>query len=78
MDTDVVYATSTCTTADPATGLLVRLHEGETWDARDPFVSARPELFSSEPTRIRRTTAPRPIETATKNPGERKRTTGAK
>jgi hypothetical protein len=73
MDTDVVYATSTCTTADPASGLLVRLHEGETWDARDPFVAARPELFSATPTRVRRTTQQAPVETATKNPGEKKK-----
>ena len=72
MTQNIVFVISTCTTANPATGLLLRLSEGEAWAANDPFVVARPELFSTEPTRIRRTTAEVVIETATKTPGERK------
>lgn len=72
MTQNIVFVISTCTTANPATGLLIRLNEGEAWAANDPFVSARPELFSKEPTRIRRTAPETVVETATKTPGERK------
>jgi hypothetical protein len=74
---NIVFATVTCTTGDPATGLLIRLNEGETWAADDPFVKARPDLFSDEPTRIRRTAHNSPIEAATNNPGEKRKTTRA-
>lgn len=72
MNQPVVFAVSTCTTADPATGLLVRLNEGEAWAKDDPFVKARPELFSDAPLKVRRTAEPAPVETATRTPGERK------
>jgi hypothetical protein len=68
----IVFASMTCTTANPATGLLLRVTEGETWAADDPFVIARPELFSPTPVRVRRTVEPSHIESATKRPGERK------
>lgn len=72
MNHPIVFALATCTTADPATGLLVRLNEGEAWAADDPFVTARPDLFSEKPTKLRRTAEPPPVEVATRNPGERK------
>jgi hypothetical protein len=69
----LVYATNTCSTRNPNTGLIVRLVESEPWAADDPFVIARPELFSNEPNKVRRTTpAPAPVEAATKAPGTKK------
>lgn len=50
---DVVFAMSTCTLVDPASGLKVRLSEGEAWWASDPFVKARPDLFVSTPANVR-------------------------
>ncbi len=72
MNVDLVFAASTCTTADTE-GVLVRLTENEPWAANDPLVLARPILFVSVPTRIRRT-APEivKIEKATKAPGEKR------
>ena len=75
MSEPIVFALSTCTTTDPATGLIVRVSEGEPWAAQDPFVKARPELFGAVPERIRRTVPYLPpVEQASKAPGE-KRTT---
>ena len=69
----LVYALTTGTVVNPATGLKVRLTELEPWDANDPFVQARPDLFSDAPKTVRRTTqAPAPVEAATKAPGARK------
>jgi len=69
---DIVFAASTCTTAD-AQGLIVRLTANEPWAANDPLVLARPGLFVSVPNLVRRT-APEvvKIEKATKAPGERR------
>ena len=50
---DVVFAMSPCTLVDPASGLKVRLSEGEAWWASDPFVKARPDLFVSAPANVR-------------------------
>lgn len=50
---DVVFAMSTCTLVDPASGLKVRLSEGEAWWASDPFVKARPDLFVAVPSIVR-------------------------
>lgn len=75
MSEPIVFALSTCTTTDPATGLIVRLREGELWAANDPFVKVRPDLFGAQPERVRRTMpAQAPVEQASKAPGE-KRTT---
>lgn len=72
MNIDIVFAASTCTTAD-AQGLIVRLTANEPWAANDPLVLARPGLFVSVPNLVRRT-APEvvKIEKATKAPGERR------
>ena len=72
MNIDIVFAASTCTTAD-AQGLIVRLTANEPWAANDPLVLARPGLFVSVPN-LERRTAPEvvKIEKATKAPGERR------
>ena len=69
----LVYALTTGTVVDPATGLKVRLTELEPWDANDPFVKARPDLFSDTPKTVRRTRkAETQVETASKAPGAKK------
>lgn len=80
MATTIVFAMQTCTTTDPATGLIVRLVEGEPWAANDPFVIAKPKLFGDKPQYVRRTvnrSAETPVETATKTPGEKRKVTRA-
>lgn len=72
MNIDLVFAASTCTTAD-SQGVLVRLTVNEPWAANDPLVLARPGLFVSVPNVVRRTApAPVKIEKATKAPGEKR------
>lgn len=64
-----------CTTWISATAQLV---QDEAWDADDPIVKARPELFNAEPSIVRGTRKREaPVETATAEPGE-KRTTRAR
>ncbi|XVQ83172.1 hypothetical protein ACQP2K_30660 [Microbispora siamensis] len=36
-------------------GAVVRLEIGQAWAADDPFVTARPELFTDEPAMVHRT-----------------------
>ena len=70
---DICYAAFTASTANPSTGFIVHIVEGEVWAADDPLVLARPDLFTDSPPVIRRTApAPAPIETASKAPGERR------
>lgn len=74
MNENLVFAASTCTTAD-AQGVLVRLTANEPWAANDPLVLARPGLFVATPTVVRRTvaaSAPVKVEKATKAPGEKR------
>lgn len=49
----------------------VRLSPEQSWDADDPFVKARPELFNLDPGRVQRTEV---AESATRAPGEVRRT----
>ena len=72
MNIDLVFAASTCTTAD-SQGMIIRLTANEPWAANDPLVMARPGLFVSVPNLVRRT-APEivKIEKATKAPGEKR------
>ncbi len=72
MNIDLVFAASTCTTAD-SQGMIVRLTANEPWAANDPLVLARPGLFVSVPNVVRRTApAAVKIEKATKAPGEKR------
>lgn len=76
----IVYAVTTANVVNPLDGLPIRLVELEPWAADDPFVKARPDLFSDIPGKVRRTVAAAatPIETATKNPGEKRIKNGSK
>lgn len=71
MSTKIVYAAAQCVVR--YNNLTVRLEPGHPWAADDPFVKARPDLFSDEPTAINRTSPP-PVEQATAAPGERRTT----
>jgi hypothetical protein len=55
-----------------AEGLPYNIVDSEAWDAADPLVRARPELFTDEPNRVRRTVPPAAapvVERATATPG---------
>lgn len=60
----VVYPVAA--TAIGFNGATVYLREGDAWQADDPLVKARPELFAEEPREARRN----PVEQATAAPGE--------
>lgn len=54
-------------------GARVALEIDDVWDADDPIVKARPDLFAAEPRKVHRTTQPGgEIETATTRPGEKR------
>ena len=67
----MALAYANCTTVYADAGRKIRLAEGDVWDADDPFVKAHPELFSVEPTKVKRT-APTKVEQATAAPGEKR------
>jgi hypothetical protein len=76
--TRYVFAKGTgVTTVD---GVRVNLTVGEAWDATDPVVGARPDLFSDQPQFVRRTagglvvTQRAEVEQATAAPGEKRST----
>lgn len=51
------------------------LIQDEAWDADDPIVKARPDLFNDEPSVVRGVRKPPPedgVETATAEPGEKR------
>lgn len=64
-----VYATANTVTYT-AGGKRVRLASGDVWDATDPFVKARPDLFADEPPVVH-STEPQ-VERATAAPGEKR------
>lgn len=56
-------------------GQIVRIAQDDTWDANDPFVKARPDLFGDAPTRVFTSggsVSLAPVETATARPGARR------
>ena len=64
-----VVAAANCTTADQ-NGVRVRLTEGVVWDANDPFVIFRPDLFRHLDAGDRQV---RTVEQATSAPGEKRK-----
>ena len=71
---NVVFAAQSCSARNPADGTIVRLVANEPWHADDPFVVARPELFTDTPPHLKGTVPVRrrPVEQATAAPGERR------
>lgn len=55
-------------------GERVRLNVDDIWDADDPFVVARPEFFAAKPVNVFRTRPVAVVETATAEPGVKRRT----
>lgn len=57
-------------------GGRVRLNPADTWAADDPFVKARPDLFSADPIVVAHSTGfdPSAVERATRAPGEKRMT----
>lgn len=57
-------------------GVAVNIRKGEAWDAAAPVVAAHRDLFTTDPARARgavRKAADRPVEQATRAPGEKSR-----
>lgn len=71
-----MYVYANCEAVVYEAGLRIQLVADQIWDANDPVVKARPDLFNSEPRKVNRTTADKaaPVEAASAAPGE-KRTT---
>jgi hypothetical protein len=74
-----MYVFPTASVAVGYAGGVIHLSTRDVWAADDPFVRARPELFSDTPTgAVVRRTAPAPVvvEQATAAPGEKRKTPG--
>lgn len=67
---ECVYANTTTHVSWGPDGVF--LVEGSAWAADDPFVKARPQFFSEEPTIVHRTVPARPVEDATAEPGRKR------
>lgn len=59
--TPVVFAE--CSTSVGWGGRTLYLREGQVWDARDPFVKARPEFFMAVPRQVCTTVDPSTLNT---------------
>lgn len=69
----LVYATAA--TSVRWRGGIVRLAEGDAWDADDPFVRSNPGFFAEDPTKVHHSRgAEAPVEQATAAPGEKRST----
>lgn len=67
MSENLVYALGECVAY--VDGVRVVTHENEPWNAKDPVVKKRPDLFSELPVTTRGT-----VEQATAAPGEKRNT----
>jgi hypothetical protein len=68
----IVYAKTT-TSVGGQNGMIQRLTVGEPWNADDPLVIARPDLFSPEPVRVQTSQGWQVVEQATAAPGEKRK-----
>ena len=73
-----MYVWSKAATAVRWNGGIVRLSLNQVWVADDPFVVSHPDLFTAAPPMASTTVDPRgvivrPVESATKAPGEKRR-----
>lgn len=71
MSANIVWAVSDGTVV--FRGLRIRLEHGQAWDASDPLVRERPNLFVGYPPMICRTGV-KGVEAATAAPGEKRQT----
>lgn len=66
-----VYAAAPCVAY--VNGLRIQLETDDVWDADDPVVKARPDLFRATPVKVNRTVpVSPPVEQATAAPGEKR------
>jgi hypothetical protein len=68
----MAYVYPTCVAVVLYKSGRVRIHPDQKWPDDDPFVKARPDLFTSEPVTVAR--SERPVEQATRAPGEKRAT----
>ncbi len=68
-----MYVFANCDAVAYEDGKRLQLVKDQIWDANDPFVKARPDLFSPSPKKVNRTT-PAPVEAASAAPGEKRAT----
>lgn len=56
-------------------GVAINIRKGEAWAAKAPVVTAHPDLFTADPGKARGATRTpdRPVEAATRAPGEKSR-----
>lgn len=64
------YVYPNCVAVVRHDGGRVRIHPDQKWNDDDPFVKARPDLFTSEPTDVAHSAGYEPVERATRGPGE--------
>ena len=65
------YVRQTCSVGHA--GGVVHLKRGQVWDASHPLVKQRPDFFSDEPT-VLHGKVERPVEDASAEPGQKRRT----
>ena len=70
------YVYANCDAVAYEDGKRLQVVRDQIWDAGDPFVKARPDLFSTEPRKVNRTVPAmgNVVESATAAPGEKRST----
>ncbi len=71
------YVHPNCTATVLYEGGRVQLNQSQTWHSNDPFVKARPDLFSTDPIEVAHSTGFDPhegrgVERGTRAPGEKR------
>jgi hypothetical protein len=71
-----VFVFANCDAVVFEDGKRLQVVRDQIWDAGDPFVKARPDLFSTEPRKVNRTVPAmgNVVESATAAPGEKRST----
>lgn len=64
------YVYPTCVTVVLWEGGRVRLNPDQKWPADDPFVKAKPDLFTTDPANVAHSAGYESVERATAAPGE--------
>lgn len=64
------YVAATCVVYE--NGRRYPLVVNDVWDADDPLVASRPDLFVDSPPKVHKSVVDAPVETATAAPGEKR------
>ena len=69
-----MYVFANCDAVVFEDGMRLQVVKDQIWDAGDPFVKARPDLFSDHPRKVNRTVPVKAagVESATAAPGEKR------